>query len=102
MSGTILDVVKLPCKDEASAMQLETTFKAIAADAVTKYNCLRYDVGRSEVDRTVVYLVENWDSMDDIEPYLTEAIMPNMDHYNTLLAEPFDPAKHVTRITLEE
>jgi hypothetical protein len=92
--------VTLPCKDEDDAQKMFDTLRTIGLPGAKGCNAYSYEFGLEVGSKTKVWVVEKWYKWEDLDAHLEKNVTPNLDDFNALMPEPFDPAKHTTRIEL--
>ncbi len=101
-TGKLVHIVNLLCKDEQCAQQCIEALRNYGRPDAMACGCTSYDFGIQLGTTDTVYLIERWNSWNDLDKLLVEKAVPALPAYNALLKSPFDPVKDTTRIELED
>jgi len=99
-AGQLIHIVSLNCKDAERARQCLSALADYGKPDALSYKCVSYKFGLKEGTTDEIYLVEHWNSWDDLNALLQDKVVPALPMYNELLKSPFDPAKDTLRIRL--
>ena len=99
-AGQFVHIVTLQCKDAENAARCLDALAAYGRPDAEAFRCAAYEFGLKEGTDDTVYLVERWNSWDDLNALLTEKVVPALPLYNQMLRRPFDPAADTLRIRL--
>ncbi len=93
-------IVTLECKDAKSAKDCLEALKLYGLPDAQSFRCVSYEFGLKLGHQDTVYLVEHWNSWEDLDALLKEKVIPALPTYNTFLKRPFNPQTDTVRITL--
>lgn len=99
-AGKCLHIVTLRCKDATHAGHCLQALATYGHPDAMAYGAQSYEFGLVQGQDDCVKLVERWANFADLDRLLVERVVPALPTYNTLLAQPFDPARDTMRITL--
>jgi hypothetical protein len=99
-AGGLVHVVRLECRDQASAARCLGALGDHGRPDALAYGCLSYEFGPAVEAPATIVLVERWSRWEDLDALLAEKVVPALPLYDEMLARPFDAVRDTTRIAL--
>ena len=98
--GSLVHIVTLDCRDSEHASRCLDALANYGRPDALEFKCVSYEFGLREGSEETVYIVERWNSWEDLDALLGAKMVPALPMYSQLLKRPFDPATDTLRVNL--